>query len=267
MQTQHSLLFTAFVAVPVLLTLAPLSRTRMPEDDLRARFEALDSQHDVAGIVQLWKEHPDETLGTIDSYLEGSLSKLEHDPKVDPQLLLSMKARALRGAQAADQAFQTSIFADYAASFASWNAAQQQGFRQGQSLFREASKLLKAGSNEDGFEQARTSWDLARPLGDWWGSAMALGAMARAQQALGENEAALEFASLARLIDHDLRLIDSEYADLVVAASAAEGLERWERALNCAQAGLALAQQLKDSAGASKLKEQVARIQGKLGGK
>src|SRR6185295_13354506 len=104
------------------------------------RFEALDDKQDVAGVVQLWKEHPTEALGTIDSYLEGSLSKLERDPKVDPKLLLGMEARALRGAQAADQAFQTAIFADYASSFGSWSAPQQKSFREGQALFREASK-------------------------------------------------------------------------------------------------------------------------------
>ncbi|HTF90601.1 MAG TPA: hypothetical protein VK843_19440 [Planctomycetota bacterium] len=259
MQIQTSLLFLA------LLALAPSAPPA--QNDLRARFEALDDKHDVAGMVQLWKDNPENALGVIDSYLEGSLAKLEKDPKVDPKLLLAMEARALRGAQAADQAFQTSIFADYAASFASWNAADQKNFREGQKLFREASKLLGGGSHEAGLEKARASLDRARPLGDWWGSAMALGAMASAELAAGKHEAALEFASQARLIDHDLRLVESEYDDLVTAATAAEGLERWERALVLAQTGKAIADQRKDNAGQTKLAEQIQRIEGKLAGK
>ncbi len=259
-----SLLFAVFLALPANV---PSAALRPPEDDVRARFEALDDKHDVAGIVQLWKDHPADTLGVIDSYLEGSLSKLERDPKVDPALLAAMRARALRGALAADQAFQTAIFADYASAFAGFSAEEQKRFREGQALFHEASSALHAGSLKDGLEKARTSWERARPLGDWWGSAMALGAMARAELTLGEYGHALEHACQARQIDHDLRLIDSEYGDLIAAGSAADGLERWDRQLVLAQSGLALARQYKDQDRQAQFFAQIARAQDKLGDK
>jgi hypothetical protein len=215
-------------------------------EDVRQRFEQLDEAKDHGAVVQLWRAHPGESLGVIDSFLEGSLALVEGDKSVDPAQVAALEARAQRGARAADEAFGTSIFSDYAASFAGWNATEQSRFRQGQSTFREASRALRGGDPGLALEKARASWELARPLGDWWGSAMALGLMAKAHATLGQQLEALDCAAQARLIDHDLRLFDAELADLLVMARAAIELRRVERARDCSSAGMLLARQLDD---------------------
>lgn len=214
--------------------------------DARQRFEQFDEAKDHAAIVQLWKSHPGEALGVIDSYLEGSLALVERDKSADPAQVVALEARARRGALAADEAFGTAIFSDYAASFAGWDAKEQARFRQGQSTFREASRNLRGGDAKLALEQARASLELARPLGDWWGSAMALCAMAKAHASLGQHLEALDHAAQARLIDHDLRLFDAELADLTVMARAAIELRRGDRAEVCITDGMLLARQLDD---------------------
>jgi len=248
-----------------LYALLAASAAPTAREDLRLRFEALDDERNFAGVVQLWKEHPSQTLGVIDSYLEGSLARLERDPSVDPKSLASLHARARRGAVAADQAFATCVFVEYAVAFAAWSADEQKQFRQGQALFRAASKSLSAGALQAGLGEARQSLELARPLGDWWGSAMALNAMARAEVALGEYAHSLEHAAEARRIDHELRLLDAEYDDLFLAASAADGWERHPRALAYAQAGLELALQFGKQDMQVKSLGQILRAQEKLG--
>ncbi|HUR27361.1 MAG TPA: hypothetical protein VM509_04190 [Planctomycetota bacterium] len=255
----------ASFALLLLSSSLPFARESAPQEDVRARFEALDDQHDEAALVQLWKDHPGETLGTIDSYLEGSLKKLERDPKVAPAELAAMRARAVRGAKAADIAFGTAIFSDYAAAFASWKPEEQKRFRAGQSLFREALQALKKNDARACVDKARASLELALPLGDWWGSAMAWNAMARGEAASNEPAKALEHALQARLVDHDLRLLDSEADDLALAAAAASALDAHGRALSLARAGATLAHELADRDAETKFLEQVLRAQEKLG--
>jgi hypothetical protein len=242
-------------------TLAPV------QGDLRARFEALDAVQgagrDEPAIVKLWQEHPDEVLGTIDAYLEGSLAKQEQEPASDPAVVAALEARALRGARAADAAFGTAIFVDYAASFASWSAEEQVRFRQGQALFGEATKALRTNEFEFALEPALASLELARPLGDWWGTAMALGALGRAHLGLAQHAAALECASQARLLNHDLRLAKAEAACLDTLVQAAEALGRKERALHAAEAGQALALRLGDATAGKSFEAAIARLRGK----
>ena len=254
----------AWSASLILLSLATLTLASR-EDDLRTRFEGLDDKRDHAAIVKLWKEHPTEALGTIDAYLEGSLKLLEDNRDAAPDVILSMEARALRGAAAADEAFGTAIFADYAAAFGSWNADEQGRFRRGQALFGEASKALRSKNFDIGLSKATESLELARPLGDWWGTAMALCAMGRAHAGLGQPLKALECASQARLINHDLRLSSDEYTCLEVMTRAAEASGRNERALVSAQAASAFASQLGDAKGAADLEKVVVELKAKLG--
>ena len=54
------------------------------QNDLRAAFEKLDDARDHDGIVALWRQNPTRTLGTIDSYLEGTMKLIEGGAK-DPE--------------------------------------------------------------------------------------------------------------------------------------------------------------------------------------
>ena len=86
----------------------------LSQDNFKKRFEALDDKRDHDGVVALWKGAPGRVLGTIDSYLEGAL-KLMEEGKADDKTIATMHQRALRGALAADQAFDRAIYTDYAA--------------------------------------------------------------------------------------------------------------------------------------------------------
>ena len=259
MHIKNVLLLSALSAMPLFLAPRPSA-----EEDVRLKFEALDEKHDNPAIVQLWRDNPAEALGVIDSYLEGSLSKLEADRATPPATIAAMEARGLRGARAADEAFSTAIFADYAASFGSWNGEEQTRFRRGQELFGVASKALRAKNYAEALAKATDSLELARPLGDWWGSAMALGVMGQAHLQLGQKLEALECASQARLIDHDLRLVQAEYTSLDVIVRAATALGRVERALVAAEAGLALAHQLGEEAGAAAYEKALTDLRARM---
>lgn len=265
-----SLLRPSALALQALLTLGfhlPPPAAQGEGPDLRARFEALDGDprdpQALLAVAELWREHPGLTLGVIDSYLEGSLAKFEKHGVEAQAEIAAMEARALRGAQAADRAFGTSIFGDYASAFASWNPEEQARFRRGQALYGEASKALRAKDPKGALAKARESLELARPLGDWWGSAMALSALARAHGELGEQAQALDFAAQARLLNHGLRLLDAELADLELMLRAAEGLGRRERAAEAARAGASLAEQLKNAAAAQVFGEAQKRLTAK----
>ncbi len=259
MHLENVMLLCCLFALP----LAVVPRPRA-EEDLRVKFEALDEKGDHTAIVRLWRDHPAEALGVIDSYLEGSLSKLEADRATPPATIAAMEARALRGARAADEAFGTAIFADYASSFGSWNGEEQTRFRRGQELFGVASKALRAKNYADALAKATESLDLARPLGDWWGSAMALGVMGQAHLQLGHKPEALDCASQAHLIDHDLRLLQAEYTTLDVIVRSATELGRVERALVAAEAGLALARQLGEETGAAAFEKAIVDLRARM---
>ena len=87
----------------------------------QATFEQLVAKKATDDIVELWKKSPFETLPTIDSYLEGSLKLVETSATPDTKAIGEMHAKALIGAAAADKAFGSVIFSEYASSFASWN--------------------------------------------------------------------------------------------------------------------------------------------------
>src|SRR6185369_5464187 len=164
----------------------------------------------------------DATLPTIDEYLEGSLSLIEDaakkNAKVDDAKIQEMHATAIFGARAADVAFDTTIFADYASSYAGFTPEQQKSFRRGQAAHHESSAALKSKKFDVALARAMECRDLAQPLGDWWGTAMGLSAMGAAYEGLGKKEEALGAHSQAALIYGTLRLGGNAYRDMVASA-------------------------------------------------
>ncbi|MCC6405569.1 MAG: hypothetical protein IT453_00285 [Planctomycetes bacterium] len=250
----------AFVAALVLVPLVFAAQ----EEDVVGRFAELAKAGDTAATVELWKKHPDATLGTIDEYLEGSLATIEQAAQekkaVDPKQIEDMHATAIFGALAADQAFGTTIFADYASAFAGFDGAEQKAFRRGQGAHGEARKALKAKKFDEALKRATECRDLAQPLGDWWGTAMGLGAMGAAYEGLGKQADALNCHAQAAQIYHDLRLVGNEYQETAAVAKLCAELGRKPRAKVAATRALELAKQLGDADGAKVLEALVAKL-------
>ncbi|MCK6448843.1 MAG: tetratricopeptide repeat protein [Planctomycetes bacterium] len=251
--------------VPVLCSLVLSAFAFVPrEEDVVARFAELAKQKDVAATVELWKANPGAALGTIDEYLEGSLAAVEQaaleKKPVDAAAIDNMHATAIFGALAADQAFGTTIFADYASAFSGFDAKQQKAFRRGQAAHGEARKALKAGKHADALKLATECRDLAQPLGDWWGTAMGLGAMGAAYAGLGKQAEALDVHAQAAQIYHDLRLFGNEYQETAAVAKLCDALGRKPRAKVAAGRALELAQLVGDESGAKDLEALVAKL-------
>ena len=163
-----------------------------------------------------------------------------------------MHARALRGAIAADEAFGRVIFGDYASAFIGWDSEQRTRFRQGQAAFGAYRKLMRAARNPkldaakrlDTLTQALAEADgclqHARPLGDWWGTAMGLGSVGAALEQLAARgddaadatrlEQALDAHARACLVNHDLGLAGSELRSVTAMARILVTLGRKPRA-------------------------------------
>lgn len=241
----------------IVLFLGLLTPLALGQQDTKQLFESLDESGDTAGIVALWREKPREALQVIDSYLEGSLRVVEE--KGDVGKIAQMHARALRGAKAASEAFDTPIFLDYASSFVGWTAEQQKHFRAGQAAFKAAVGAMQKKEWDRVVEQGNECLRLARPLGDWWGSAMGLGVVGHAEAQRGNAEAALEALSQARLINHDLRLLDDELECLMGMSDALVKLGRVPRATACAEQGIALATALANAEAKQAFEDRLAK--------
>lgn len=244
---------------------AALSLAAAPqEDELAVKFRAFAAKQDRAGLVALWREHPGETLASIDEYLEGSLAKTEEarakKEKVDEQEIRAMHATALFGASCADEAFGTAIFSDYASSFVGFDEAQQYKFRRGQAAHKQAQALLREKKGAEALEHAKECAELARPLGDWWGTAMGLAAMGKAYEQLEKQEEALSAYSLAALIYHDLRLLGAELPNVTATARLCVELGRKPRAEAAIARGLELATALGDPRSKGALEELKERL-------
>ncbi|TAJ24056.1 MAG: hypothetical protein EPO68_02120 [Planctomycetota bacterium] len=226
--------------------------------DLRKAFEELDAKKDEAGLREFWKQNADATLGLIDSYLEGSLREIEK--KGDASKIAAMQQLALRGAKAADAAHGRQIFADYASSFIGWDEAQRKSFRAGQKAFGKANAALKKGDAAAALASAEECVKLARPLGDWWGTAMGLTASAEAQEKLGKREEAVELHQQAWLIHRELGLRGDAYGNLAAMATLLADLGRNERARVSAERALEMARALGDAEGTTKLEELLKRL-------
>lgn len=226
--------------------------------DLRKTFEELDAKKDEAGMLAFWKENADATLGVIDSYLEGSLREIEK--KGDAKKIAEMQQLALRGAKAADAAHGRHIFSDYASAFIGWDEAQRKSFRAGQKAFGKAGAALKKGDAAAALTAAEECVALARPLGDWWGTAMGLTASAEAQEKLGKAEAAADLHAQAWLIHRELGLRGDAYGNLASMARLYAELGRNERARVSAERALEMARALGDAEGTTQLEELVKRL-------
>ena len=241
--------------VSLALFLATVFCGTVSGQNTQAAFEKLVAEKATAEIVELWKKSPFETLPTIDSYLEGSLKLVETSATPDQDAIKSMHAKALNGAGAADVAFGTVIFSEYASSFIGWNREQQKQFRLGQRAYSEAGAALQAKRFEASLAAGQDCLAKAQPLGDWWGTAMGYSAIGAAQKGLGDTEKSLMAYTSSRAIYHDLRLGRSELNCTVEMAKLLKEANNTVRARVTCMQGIVLAEKLGDSATKAKLAE------------
>ena len=226
----------------------------------KASFEKLIATNSTSEMIELWKGRPFETLPTIDSYLEGSLKLVETSNAPDQNAIHEMHAKAMQGATAADKAFGSVIFSEYASSFIGWNREQQKQFRLGQKAHADARTLLQAKQFEEALTAGQDCLAKAQPLGDWWGTAMGYAVIGAAHKGLGASEKALTAYTLSRSIYHDLRLGRAELQCTVEMVSLLKQAGNTTRAkVTCLQ-GIALAEQLGDNPTKSKLTEILAGL-------
>lgn len=237
-----TLLVTALLTLPV-SPAAPLVRTSA--EDLAQSYATACEARDADALAKLWKANPMSILPTFDADLELSLRTWEASPdSPDSEAIEELQARAQWAAKVASEVSGRPIFADYAASFVGWNADEKANFRAGQKAYGQAMRALQEGQAEQALEAARECTGLAMPLGDWWGSAMGLGAESQALLGLERHPEALLAASRARLLNQQLGLGGAELSCLGVMVQAAMKLERNERALVAARDAELLAKQL-----------------------
>jgi len=234
------------------LLLAVVFSATTSAQNVKATFEQLATKQAGNEIVELWKKAPFETLPTIDSYLEGSLKITEASDTPDQNAITSMHAKAMTGARAADKAFGSIIFSEYASSFTGWNREQQKQFRLGQQAYGNAGAAIKAKRFDAALAAGQDCVAKAQPLGDWWGTAMGYSAIGAAQKGLGDSEQALTAFTTSRAIYHDLRLGGAELkCTLEMAALLKQAGTTMRLKVTCQQ-GIALAEKLgNDSAKAT----------------
>ena len=250
------------LALALLLPAVPIQEGRA---DLAGAYEQAFAAQDEAALRALWSEHPGQILAIFDRDLEASLAAWEASPEApDVARIAELQARALWSARIASAVTGRPIFSDYASAFAGWTASEKASFRRGQAAFGEAIGALRAGKAEEALLAASTCRELALPLGDWWGSAMGLGAEAQALAALGRHAEALTAASQARLLNHQLGLAGSELGDLQVMLRSARELGRLERARAAAADALALARAQGAADAVAALEQDVAGLEGEL---
>ena len=159
-----------------------------PPDDVmtKTRMEQMLVDGDTGMIMQTFKRYPGRTLQFIDQYLEGGLARIEKGE--DPAVVIGQFRTGIRFAEAADKAFGSLAFGEYANAFASWSPAEQKLFREGQKALKEGVKGQDAATARKSLER---SLSIAMSLGDTWGQAMAKLALVESALNAGEyNEAA-----------------------------------------------------------------------------
>jgi hypothetical protein len=232
---------------------APVVTSIALEEPVRKQFVDLAGKKDHDGCLALWKAHPGDVLGTIDADLEGSLRVREKAGSPDLAKIADMHARALWGAAIAYEASGHPMIQDYASSFVGWDEAQRKSFRGGQAAFGKAMDALKKNDAKAALAAGNDCLQRAAPLGDWWGTAMGYHAIAVSQQALGENEKALEAASQERTIYHDLGLAGDEYSATLLMVDLCESLDRPARGKIACERALEMAKRLGDADGEKQL--------------
>jgi tetratricopeptide (TPR) repeat protein len=243
------------------ISLSLIAYKVVPAQETKLTFERLVKDQANAEIIKLWTEHPYDTLPTIDSYLEGSLKIIETTPQLDPVAIRDMHANAMAGAQAADEAFGTIIFSEYASSFIGWNRNQQRQFRAGQKAHGDAKTAMQAKRFDAALTAAQECIDKAQPLGDWWGMAMGYSAVGTAQNALGNQEEALTAFTLSRSIYHDLRLGRAELNCVLEMAGLLKQAKSLARTKITCRQGMTLAEKLGDNAAKAKLSQILSQLE------
>ncbi len=232
------------------------------QDDgaLSKTYRDLATKNDIAGLEALWRQHPAAVLATIDADLEGSLKLIEEGRPRHDKEVKAMRARARRGALAADAAFGRVIFTDYAMSFIGWQSAEQARFRNGQKAHGASREALKAGDYTAALAAGQRCVELAHPLGDWWGTAMGWGDVALAHEASGDIPAAVTAHSTAHLIYYDLGLLSSAQRHAQSMALLLEKQGNLDRAMSAIEAALNTAKARKDTSAILEFSEVRVRI-------
>lgn len=193
-------------------------------------LEALLAQDQTDRIVDWFKEHPDEALSFIDGYLEGAL-KLIEEGRPSEQARASFD-KGVRFAALADRAFKETIFSQYASAFAGWDSKQQRQFREGQAKYKAGRAAEKEDEHTRALSAYHESLQLAEPLKDWWGQAMAWGGVGRTQLDMKDYAAAEVALGKAAEINGRLRLRDSQIEALIGLAEAQFRMDRRESAIS-----------------------------------
>jgi len=209
-----------------LLPTVGAARAQSDRNDERLRLERLLADGKESALVDWFRQNADQTLPFIDSYLEGGLKDIERGG--DSASAQASFDRAVKFAAAADRAFDETIFSEYAKSFSGWDAEQRKRFRHGQRKFREARTVNDPKTIE---KLQRESLEFARPLGDWWGTAMALGGLGEAQLVTKQYAAARDSLTEAARINGRLRLRQDQLIALLGAAAAELELSNPDAAL------------------------------------
>lgn len=244
------MLLTLLLACPLLLQdAAPAD----PRANVREAYHAAWEARDAEALAATWREHPDLVLTTFDADLEAGLAAWEKRGEGHEARTAELFTRAAWGAEVAADALDRPILGDYANAFRGWTDEERKRFRRGQAAFGEARKALSAGDFDEGLARARECHGLAVALGDWWGTAMGLGLEGSALGRKGEHAEAAAAFSRARLLNHQLGLVSSEYRALHGLAGALHAAGAHRRAHRACADGIALATTLGDAEGRRKL--------------
>jgi len=158
-------------AVVAVLCVSSISAALSAEGPLdRTEIEKLLAEGKAGEIKEAFIRNSDHVFDYVDQYLEGGLAAIEERgdrEEADYSFDLGRKFAKL-----ADEAFDETIFSDYAGRFTWWDEAEQRRFREGQEHYRQAKQHRAKGVVDRMLDEHRRSYELAKPLGDRWGVGM-----------------------------------------------------------------------------------------------
>ena len=187
-------------------------------DAARKKLEGHLAASEADDVVRWFRDNADDTLPFIDYYFEGGLAIVEAGGEAARAKEMFDTGR--RFAALADRAFDETIFSKYCEAFAGWSREQQQRFRRGQQKFGESRKALKENDAEAAIKAAQESVELARPLGDAWGVAMATSSLGSALEKAGRHEDACKALRESVELNARLRLRGAEISARLALAEA-----------------------------------------------
>jgi tetratricopeptide (TPR) repeat protein len=190
-------------------------------DAARKAVEARLAAGEKDDVVRWFRENADGALAFIDYYFEGGLAIIEAGGEADRPRALFDTGRKF--AALADLAFEETIFSKYGEAFTGWDREQQKRFRKGQQKFGESRKALRENDVEAAIYAARESVELARPLGDAWGVAMASLSLGTALEKAGRHDDARKALRDAAELNSRLRLRTAEISARLALAEAEAG--------------------------------------------